>query len=448
MEENKFEQEVQQKMEELTLRPSDAVWSKIASRIEKKKSSKRGFLWLLLSCGFLLGGYLVWTATRPIMKNDKTGSPITFKKNTDSPSVPDNRKVDPNAAVNATQLPATAQAQPELADIHTPSQSHDANASGKISLQKNTIAYNTPVKKTAGNSGSPASPITVQTQPEVKLTGGNTDTTVADPTPVQSRPNELSKNTLKNESTLKDTARQQQQPPSKSTVHDKKRSWQFGVLFTGGISGVGNKFLTLDNSIPAAYLNFTGQVSPPMVNNRFVPTKTSSGFGFMAGLSAEKNIAGRIKLVTGINITSFATVNRVGLKNDSSGYYSSSTASTRHVSHFNYIAIPVAIKFQIGRSKSVPFFWEGGAVISRLISGNALQFDQGTGYYYTDNSFLNKTQIGVNTSFTAAFLCGKKTSVVIGPYFYFGASKLANDGLYNSRHFVFTGLRSQLMLGK
>ena len=37
MEENSFEKQVQQKMDELKIQPSDSVWGKIEAQIEKKK---------------------------------------------------------------------------------------------------------------------------------------------------------------------------------------------------------------------------------------------------------------------------------------------------------------------------------------------------------------------------------------------------------------------------
>src|SRR5450432_779468 len=61
MEENKFERQIQQKMDELKIHPSDSVWKKIEVRIEKRKRSNRGlFLFVLFICGFLAGGYLLW----------------------------------------------------------------------------------------------------------------------------------------------------------------------------------------------------------------------------------------------------------------------------------------------------------------------------------------------------------------------------------------------------
>ena len=61
MEENKFEKQVQQKMDELQIQPSDAVWKKIELQIEKKKSRRWGLIILFLFVGLILSGsYWLW----------------------------------------------------------------------------------------------------------------------------------------------------------------------------------------------------------------------------------------------------------------------------------------------------------------------------------------------------------------------------------------------------
>lgn len=61
MSDHEFEKQVQQKMEQLKLRPSDAVWTKVDKRIRKERRRRRVVLWLPL---FLLcvvaGGYFIF----------------------------------------------------------------------------------------------------------------------------------------------------------------------------------------------------------------------------------------------------------------------------------------------------------------------------------------------------------------------------------------------------
>ena len=55
MEKNNFEKEVQEKMKELSIQPSEKAWEGIESRIGKKDSRRR-ILWFLLIGFFLLAG--------------------------------------------------------------------------------------------------------------------------------------------------------------------------------------------------------------------------------------------------------------------------------------------------------------------------------------------------------------------------------------------------------
>ena len=108
----------------------------------------------------------------------------------------------------------------------------------------------------------------------------------------------------------------------------------------------------------------------------------------------------------------------------------------------------MSLKFQLGNEKHLPLSWQAGISISELISSNALQLNSSTGYYYKDNSLLNKTQVGFNTAFLLTLFSKQKNSILIGPYFYYDASKIANEGLYDKKHFVFTGLHTQIIFGK
>ena len=61
MEENKFEKQVQQKMDEFSVSPSEDVWKKIQVRIEKRRRPK--WLMLILILFFITagGGFWLWS---------------------------------------------------------------------------------------------------------------------------------------------------------------------------------------------------------------------------------------------------------------------------------------------------------------------------------------------------------------------------------------------------
>ena len=57
MQENEFEKQVQQKMEELQLHPSESVWQHIAAHITKKKQRRVVWIFFLLLLALLFAGY-------------------------------------------------------------------------------------------------------------------------------------------------------------------------------------------------------------------------------------------------------------------------------------------------------------------------------------------------------------------------------------------------------
>ena len=94
MEENKFEKQVQQKMDELQIQPSDAVWKKIESQIEKKKNRRWGLIILFLCIGVLLvGGYWLFNAGQKNTLNNTTSVKNMLKINSDSSQIRESKIV-------------------------------------------------------------------------------------------------------------------------------------------------------------------------------------------------------------------------------------------------------------------------------------------------------------------------------------------------------------------
>ena len=56
---NDFEKQVQQKMEELQLRPSAEVWTEVEKEIRKDKRKRRVIFWWLLPL-LITGGLATW----------------------------------------------------------------------------------------------------------------------------------------------------------------------------------------------------------------------------------------------------------------------------------------------------------------------------------------------------------------------------------------------------
>ena len=61
MQDQNFEKQVKQKMEELSLTPSEPVWQKVEEQIRKKRDRRRLLFWLPFTVLFLGGGILLVT---------------------------------------------------------------------------------------------------------------------------------------------------------------------------------------------------------------------------------------------------------------------------------------------------------------------------------------------------------------------------------------------------
>ncbi len=92
MQENNFEKRVQQQMEELRFRPSDAVWEKVEEEIRKKKKRRVVFFIFLLAGLSLLGysGYFLFNKSNPNLVEQN--STLTNKEESDKSNQSENSK--------------------------------------------------------------------------------------------------------------------------------------------------------------------------------------------------------------------------------------------------------------------------------------------------------------------------------------------------------------------
>ncbi len=450
MEENKFEKQVQQKMDELQIQPSDAVWKKIELKIEKKKSRKWGLIILFLCVGILLpGGYWLWNARQQKNLANTISEKSMLGKNSNSSST-----IKENKIIQQKINPAFESTNKKNNDVAKDKEKGKTKQHTVLNISKSNQSFNFDDKSAIAFSG----------KKEIK--NKTDEKTEMEVVPVEALQNQVvNENAIKDSlntgdkkidvDTLskpdvsdkitqhKDTAAQQQ-TIVETVKRSNKNKWKFGLLFVSGISGAGKDFFTFGNpavSYSPGAMNVGGQQQ----SAGFSSSITKAGFGFMAGISAEKNISKKVTFISGINFKSFSTSFKLY---DSAGTYMARNAVNKYANHFNFIEVPFSLKIQVGRGKNLPLSWQAGVSISELTGSNALQLNSSTGYYYKDNSLFNKPQVGFNTIFLLTLFSKQKNSVLIGPYFYYVASKIANEGLYTKRHFAFTGLHTSIIFGR
>jgi hypothetical protein len=446
MEPNNFEEEIQQKMDELKIPPSDLVWTNIEKRIGKKhKDRKIIFIIFFLILFLFTGGYWLFNS----IKNN------THRENHPLSNLLENKKPTLHAGAQANKYDSV----------------HSIVSSIRLPEKKDTFQAITPKTKTSSTNiqGKIGKSVVDKSQEEISL---KRSFVTEEPASASFQNKELKRETNINgqesQAKIEDISDQDIVAQNKnkedtllkkmeekltaktSSKNLQKHKWILGVTLSGGKSLLSNELLNM-NKNSSDFLSTPGPGSGNSGNGApsRVPVKTINSTAVIAGIFIEKNISKKNKISLGINYKYFSTINKTGNKIDSAQIaYTSISYTNTYRNNFNYLELPVSLKFQLTNNNSLPVYWLAECNISQLINSNALQFKNDPGVYYNDNSLFNKTQWGLSTGFFATFFSQKKNPVNIGPYFYYNATRLANEGLYDKKHFHFIGIRAEILFNK
>lgn len=254
--------------------------------------------------------------------------------------------------------------------------------------------------------------------------------------------------------------------PSATAAEKKKDSkklhWQWGaVMFTGGAQTASSNELTLQPSpITDVAGNYYAQATPaaisPGINSR--PSKVEAGFSYSAGVFGRLITGRRLAFTAALQYARYNTFIDVGDKGNAALYTAFNTARVnafyrgrgtdvhRYNNSYHFIELPLALEWQLNRSKRMPLYWSGGPHLSYLFNTNALQYDSRNGVYYTDNSFFNRWQIGVSTGFQVGLLNQSRLPIRVGPWLGYDATMLVHQ--VQEQHLLYLGIKAQVLLKK
>jgi hypothetical protein len=474
MDPNNFEKNIQKKMGGLKIPPSNSVWGNVEKRIGKKKRDRRIIFILSFLVLFLMsGGYWIFNSTKN--NSHPQNQQITNVLKKDSKATNNNNSSSTHSITPSRIIPGNAglskiseeKAQTQSIVVHVKKNEGDSKRSKKDISTKNdflendkAIALSQNVNKSNKKSIDSKRENNIVNQNN--LAEKNTETDNVNKDNVNSDSNIIVENKIKADTSLKDKEEKliaKKDSSTKKIVASQKHKWTFGFTFSGGKSMIGEGPLGVNNG-DYAYAQSTP--GPGSVNNPpfYLPSKIKGSVAFIGGIFMEKNISVRNKILFGISYKYFSLLNKVGNRVDTSitfpslylsasgSLYNSTNNVNSYRNNFHFLEIPVSIKLQLGNSKTLPLYWQAGVTISQLISSNALQFKSSPGLYYHDNSLFHKTQIGLQTGFSAILFSDTKNPLSIGPYFIYNTSKLTNDGLYSGKHFSFLGIKTEILFGK
>ena len=440
MEENRFEKQVQQKMDELKIQPSEDVWQHVQRRIEKKKDNKKTIFFFFLLVGFIFGVYFLWNAGQnSISQNNyitkRTADSVLMKKNTIQknnhknilPSANKNSDSIKNVIVYRNQIDKkkdiikTKINREKIIQSYKPLQ--DVRVSSNIISKEPESTFFLRKKIQKNYAGNITAQINNSIVDQVPLSDSNVSAMNYDSANSFDTVTLLKNTPVASDLKKKDTSQKFTSIVKAQKIVNKNK-WKPGILFSPGISSANTTF--------AGFNNASSSFSVPTANNPGTISarynlKTTSSFGFIVGAFAEKNISAKKKFNIGINYKSFAIANKV-IGSPPQGY------SNKNLSKFNFVEIPLSLKIQFNNSKKIPLFWQAGLVLSELVSKKVQ---------------VNSTgNLGFSTALSISLFAQQKIPILIGPYFYDDASKIATEGLYNKKHFSLIGLRTEIIFGK
>lgn len=470
MQKNEFEKQVRQKIDDLKIHPSESVWQNVEARLPKARRRRRGWIfWPALFIALLCGGYFLWhqetnttpseygsskkyvNEKNPVKQEDMALRKPDNEKNTPPRTPPDK---SPRKSIDKIRGNVKIQGFTEQGIQHTEKIGY-STATGREHTQQTGITTFSPpgLQESAAadhennkKTGLDKSAGDTHKVPENSLSPYKNNTSVLpDNTVASNKANDVLDSVPGGNTEYTRVKNEITAAKQSSTIRlPSKNLWRWGLFFSAGVSGIPTGFLgsldksySLADAISGAY---------PTQNNNFStpPAPIKSSGALIAGFFAEKNVAKNNMITAGLNYKMFSTTNTIWSRNDSLFASFTGSMETRHHNYYHFLELPISLKVRL--TSKVPVFLEGGVSISQLIASNALQLNNGV--YEKNNSLFNKTQIGFNGGVSVSLFSMRKTSILAGPFMYYGTTRSATEGLYKNQHFTFIGLKSQVIFKK
>jgi hypothetical protein len=481
---NEFEKQVQQKMEELKLVPSEPVWQRVEMQIQKKKDRRRLILWILLPV--LLGGLSIGIEqysnniaynknnvekiNPPLQKQNSlvqkeqsiSGQTIieSQERNLNSPSIVQPGEINPITTSINEHISNTVPPQKKLTQAKEPQKERSIIAPDKRSsiINDDTILAESSINPDKiGDSINESQPTDqplnlpdsslINTQPNKKI-----DSCVKDE-------NKVEASVPKTDSVNNHTLFQKKLPTKKYAAS----KWKTAFTVSTGISGAGRLdafsglFGDVQKSLQSSPTYSSG--APGGGNQLYYGSSdVTNGFSFATGAVAKKQIGKRKSFSMGLQYNYYSnsivvgnrvTQNTIVRDYAVSQYYLNSTngngitTSQPYTNSYHFVSIPIAIDWQLVKKHPLNFYT--GLSFQYLLQTNGLVFDYSRQAYFHNIKAFNRTQlfsgIGLNYSFSL-----KKSLIRIGPELYYGLTSLEKAN--SESHLFMYSLKAQLQLNK
>lgn len=484
---NEFEQQVQQKMTELQLRPSAEVWEEVERRIRKEKKRRRIIFWFFIFGALFLGGTGWWitnlkyegtannltinTNNKPV-ENKPTEEISTANIRIDSTSIGlQNKKISENDKVENNLIKT-----PQIPRVTNKTQSIPVE---KLSFKKKDVKTNLRIEKLTIDKIATTEIETAQiTHPQQTAVSGNGIQTNSDTTqsllangidqktnisPIQTvekKEDIQTAVTNENESIISkknDSAITNDVKTIAPIKIDKNKKWEWGITSGIGLSGIteGNSIFAREKSYmvnSSQLINggvFRGPISPVI----YTVASPKNGVSWHLGVYGKRKFSKRTAIVTGINLSSYATIQQTGALVDSSRVFTDSRGTTvannyylngavnSYSNHYYYLQLPIYYHWQLNKGNKFPLYFQNGLSLGFLAGSDAIVYNDLANVFYRNNKQLNKFQLSYQSGLFTNIFKQTKMPLSVGVLFNYSISKLQKENSIENKHLTSFGIQ-------
>lgn len=464
MQENKFEKQVQEKMEELRLAPSEKVWANIEKEIKSPGKRRRLLLWFFFFVGLLLlgGRYFIFLHNGFFKKpeTDVVQNKIDTPRN--MPVIPPNKSQaneTGNNDLNGTRLPEILNQKKDQENKLLAGRKTD-----RKTLKKSPILFRLKTKGIIKEEFESPDQYSMADRNNQVNPGGNwsNESKKEPPTSNQGQVDSLKSNNdnslVNSNPSKKDTSFEKEISTIKKK-ENKASKWKIGFTVGAGASDIYRTLFAHANSGNTYSFSSANAGPSPSANH---PSVNTSGFSFYAGGVVKREFSKRLSFSAGINYHYYSSVIHTGNFVDSTlnlylaaGPYAYSSVNSYYrygnnsvyIDRYHFIEIPVSINLQLNKSRKVPLFWTTGLSVSYLVSSNALYFDNVSNVYFEAKRLFNKTQLNTATGLMIGFPL-RNNSLQLGPELQYGPTRLLSKSAGTPEHLFYFGAKVIYIPGK
>ena len=466
MHDPKFEKEVQQKLQELSFSPSEAVWTNIERAVGGEKKRRVPVFWIfLLSALTMTGTGLVYFSTRTGMAhreiaNHAAASPApaagtVATERTTTTAEKSTITADRITTAGKTTAIADKAATPSPRDIHT----------------KNTPVPAVTMAQDAG--GIP--PVEGRSRQQAEVAANGRTAQQADVTPAAAEKANLPALNVFDHRFIVSAAPRLSSRSQAATAANApiqltpKYSWEAGFAGGIGVSALNRTLFQEPSAVAVASDVRQNANSSTAVTGapRSYTSKIRPDLSYWAGIVVQRPLDKRLTLSLGLDLHYYSTKVQIGEKVTTPPSYLSQsllysqapqTQAARYpyypvgdkityTNRYYFIELPASVLWQVNHSRHLPLFWENGFSLAYLVSSNAVYYDQKSTVFYKDGGMTNKVQLNLAT----ALLVGlpiKGIRLQAGPQIQYGITSLQGSGGAGGQHLFYGGFRLVLLPGK